>query len=1226
MTESNMCSQNRDPLKLVHEGTSQDLRMPEALPPDFVPVNEHGPEYGMVFAKAYSAFLSYYAADNIADGDWRDFFSKDVSVRLAVAAIDDVDGYRQFVKEAFDFLNDRDHQNQTDALKNRLGALFGCLGSLALQLDRMKAGLPTDSPLQGMLKNRIQTQLAGVFQRFLSYRKAALNLALSNDVQPELTLLGEQALSADGVFDTRFSEDWIIGEFADWFDYLNALSADASVFGDPAGSVFERINHAATHNLFTGVFDEFLKVYARTVADAGQAVVETLTDRDDHEPHYALFLAFLRLFEHVRGELNTLTGKHLDFYYRDILRLGEKPIVPPNVHLLVELAKQVDSHLLAQGTPFKAGKDDSGREAFFAAGSSLVANQAKVAALKTVYRHADEKLAATVPDNLHRDRLFASPEAASADGQGAKLSADDPSWHPFFNKRYQNGLLERIEMPEAEIGFAIASHYLGLAEGKRTVTMAFMPTGSFEGAAADLKDAIDCLFSGEKGWFEKSAVQFSKTAATLTLKIELDGADPAVVPYSAKVHGYAFATGLPMLLVKLRHRDDALYVYPQLQGLIVGSISLTVAVEGLRTLAVSNDFGSVDMSKPFQPFGALPTINSSLVIGSNEIFQKSPDSLVINVEWKEAPAPYNNETVAVTAQRLHEGQWQDLVGAGPFTVKDEVYELIDNPPATEETGGSPFAPDFSESKPYRIADRSGFVRLKLGGDFGQSAYEKALIDYIVSVSDSDTNNDKPQPTAPVGPVISRLTADYSAVQQIELDRADQEAFEQSRALFFHLAPFGIARQHPFLNADNKVFLLTQFGFERDHFFEHSEAEFYLGLTDLRPPQTLALLFQVADGTADPLTVKPDPHIQWSYLRANEWRAFATDEVTDATGGLINSGIIEFSVPDDATDDNTLLPPGMHWLRAAVKEDAEAVCRLQKVAAQALPAAFADRNNDPGFAAKTLAAGTITKTERADAAIKNIEQPFPSFGGRGAETAPDFYRRVSERLRHKDRAVMLWDYERLVLEAFPQLYRVKCLNHTQYEPGVGGAGSYRELAPGHVTVVTIPDLQFPTLRDPLKPYTSLGLLKDIENFLNKHISCFVKLHVRNPRFEAVRCAFKVRLFDGYDSAYYLGILRQAITRFLSPWAFVNDAKPSFGGKVYKSVLIDFVESQPYVDYVTDFRLFHDVEGANTGSVELNVVEATTAVSILVSAPSEAHGIEAFKPADSGQSGETCPCEL
>ena len=100
-------------------------------------------------------------------------------------------------------------------------------------------------------------------------------------------------------------------------------------------------------------------------------------------------------------------------------------------------------------------------------------------------------------------------------------------------------------------------------------------------------------------------------------------------------------------------------------------------------------------------------------------------------------------------------------------------------------------------------------------------------------------------------------------------------------------------------------------------------------------------------------------------------------------------------------------------------------------------------------------------------------------------------------------------------------RAKCLNHTHYEPSESGSGIYRELAPGHVTIVTVPNQRFQNLRDPLRPYTSLGLLEEINAFLIKRASCFAaKLHVKNPQFEEVRAVFNVRLNEGFDETFYV----------------------------------------------------------------------------------------------------------
>jgi hypothetical protein len=401
-----------------------------------------------------------------------------------------------------------------------------------------------------------------------------------------------------------------------------------------------------------------------------------------------------------------------------------------------------------------------------------------------------------------------------------------------------------------------------------------------------------------------------------------------------------------------------------------------------------------------------------------------------------------------------------------------------------------------------------------------------------------------------------------------------------------------------------------------------EGELLIGLGSLTAPQSVSLLFQVEDGSADPLSEKPSPHLHFSYLSDGDWVALAKDEVDDRTSELLVSGVITFAVPADATTDDTLLPGGLTWIRIAAGEHTGAVCRLLGVKAQAVPVTFSDQGNDLAFLATPLPDGTISKLVTPVTSIKAVTQPYESFGSRMEETPSAFYTRVSERLRHKDRAIALWDIERLVLEAFPSVHRVKCLNHTRYEPDDAGVGIYRELAGGHVTIVTIPAVSKTYTGDPLTPYTSLSVLEDIKEFVEERMSCFATLHVRNPAYERLRVACNVRLRDGADEGYCLNLLKTAITQFLAPWAFDAARRPSFGGKVYCSSLINFVEELEYVDYVTDFHLYH-VLGDSTES-EATVVEGTRAISVLASVPVEEHRIDALDEAQLAAAGERCGC--
>ncbi|MDD5268365.1 MAG: hypothetical protein PHO08_14760 [Methylococcales bacterium] len=712
MTTPIDCSQNTDPLKLIREGTSQDQRFPDALDPDkpdnpdYPQVDERKTEHAMVFARAYSKYLQFYSPENTVAGNWEAFFSQDVSVQMAVAAVQDVDYYKANIKASFDFLKNHENKNKYYELKNHLGYLFSAIGTLAKQLDQLKEELPTEIALKYTLRNLIQKQLAPALSKLIAYYKAfpysGPDFANAH-LNPSIVLLGATTTAFSDIYCYNFSKDWITNKASDWNTYIASISADGSVYGSST-NVFERINHIATHNLFTSIFDQFLKVFARTVIEAKAELEKTFNGWDNHEPHYALFLSFLRLFDYARAEANTLTQKHLDFYYKEVLKLKEKPAKPSHAHLLIELAKHVDSHEIKEHEFFKAGKDALGNEAFFANDQDFVANRAKVTELKTLYRYKNAPNDTLTFDN---DRLFASTKADSADGLGAKLTTADKSWHPFFNKTYKDGKLTKINMPQAEVGFAIASHYLWMAEGKRTTTLDFTVSGTTTTLTTDYKEAIICLVTTEKGWFEKTAVKFITESGGLKLELVLSGGDPAVTSYSQKVHGYNFSTNLPILLVKLRHQDNQEYLYRLVQEMVIEKIDLTVDVKELKSLAVSNDFGPVDTSKPFQPFGAQPVAGNSMIFGSKEIFQKNCQTATLNVAWQNLPTGIfgheKSATPTITIDSLQDSAWEPQTDKPTFSDSSFSFRNSFEPIFPEQ-------PDFSANEffiPARGLDLPG---------------------------------------------------------------------------------------------------------------------------------------------------------------------------------------------------------------------------------------------------------------------------------------------------------------------------------------------------------------------------------------------------------------------------------------------------------------------------------------------------------------------------------------
>ncbi|TNF43897.1 MAG: hypothetical protein EP310_04005, partial [Bacteroidetes bacterium] len=229
-----------------------------------------------------------------------------------------------------------------------------------------------------------------------------------------------------------------------------------------------------------------------------------------NSPHFALFIAFLKIFKHAQDEMNKITKKHLDFYYRDVLHLTEKPAVPDQVYLIFELAKHVSSALLKKYTQFKAGKDELGNNVVYETKQETSLNKATVAEIKAVFTNKHNIFSGLLPNPKNDYRLYHSTIANSEDGEGGELTNDDKSWRTFGGIKFpnlQSGDSNAFvaDRPLSEIGLAIASPNLFLAEGERIITiyLNLSKLSNLDNIFDEmLYDAFRLRFSGEEKWIE----------------------------------------------------------------------------------------------------------------------------------------------------------------------------------------------------------------------------------------------------------------------------------------------------------------------------------------------------------------------------------------------------------------------------------------------------------------------------------------------------------------------------------------------------------------------------------------------------------------------------------------------------------------------------------------------------------------------------------------------------
>lgn len=464
----------------------------------------------------------------------------------------------------------------------------------------------------------------------------------------------------------------------------------------------------------------------------------------------------------------------------------------------------------------------------------------------------------------------------------------------------------------------------------------------------------------------------------------------------------------------------------------------------------------------------------------------------------------------------------------------------------------PNEPDF----PERHGFFQGFEGLT---ELAKDIKEK-LEDIQVSVVDTNTLS-AIIPNEPWTPVISQISIDYSATAV----KADIQ----------------LLHQYPFENTFKEEVLELQPSLLP---VCCHEGTLFIGLDRLQPYGNLNLLFQLAEATADSESEKAD--VEWYYLSSNSWKPLRKgfEILNDDTDGLTRSGIIKIAVPGDINIVNTVMPAGTYWLKAAIPENVAAICETIGVHTQAALATFTVQpDNDPMRLGEVLKAGSIAKLAEADAHIKTVTQLYDAFNGQLPEADGHFYVRVSEQLRHKGRAIQSFDYERLVLEAFPQLYKAKCINHTL---GLGAKVYQQDLvaAGGYVVLAVIPDLRQLAAGNLMEPKAPLSLLEKIHTYIKQRSSPFVRLKVANPRYEKVSVDIAIQLYKGKDEKYYTDKLKTDLQQFFAPWAIGKLDKLSFGQIVYQADVVRFVEQLDYVDYVECLTMQHELETAPAQQME------------------------------------------
>ena len=688
------------------------------------------------------------------------------------------------------------------------------------------------------------------------------------------------------------------------------------------------------------------------------------------------------------------------------------------------------------------------------------------------------------------------------------------------------------------------------------------------------------------------------------------------------------------------------YPYKYFHQLDIDKLNLFVSVSDMQDLILENDDGVINPAKAFNPFGSAPVQGSSLYIGSHEVFQKKlagfPANLTLNIVWGDLPeigfaqyyAFYKDPSGAAIDTKIGSNQYfianvEVLDGSEwirpiekPITLFKDVKETIpgaDRELSFDEEIYPQREPGLAPFTAFNHRLERGFIRIQLETDFFHGDYPKSL---ALEASDDTTNN---IPNIPYTPLINEMKLSYVSEENIAIRGSFKRDFTSRPERLFFISPFGQSRfipldesqddgEGPVLSAN----LVPKFeatiidsegvGKEDDDgnpLQRDANGNLYIGVRNLEPPQNLTLLIQLAEGSENPDRGKQ--RVIWSYLKDNRWTDFTLAQlISDTTHGLLRSGIVKLDIPREIGAENTLFPKEIFWIRASVVDYADGVAKGIAIIPQVVKASYRKQeNNDPLHLRKPLVADSITALLSRQAGITSVSQPFASYGGRLSEQDEELYIRISERLRHKSRGITIYDYERLVLQEFPQVYKAKCINHSRYGNDIN-PDTINEMQAGKVSIVVISDLRNKNAVDKLRPVLSVNTRLEIQEFLEKKTSCFANIEVISPLFEEVMVESKVEFKPGLDKGFYTKQLQKDIVRFLAPWLFDEEAELVFGNKMTASALTNFIDEQNYVDFITDMVLYHRIDENETfKKVKGDEVITCGSASVLVPVPEEAH---------------------
>ena len=599
--------------------------MLKSLNPDAVKIDGRSLRDYLAFIAKYSELVLYYNSNNKVTGNWFPFLAKDPIILLAHISKTEFFGiHSRFVKLKQCVCRSKELKELAKSNDEPVSDLT--MGGLANYINPIFHLLQeVFSRINGWVNYMLNGSSAYQLQDFVIKK---VSDTIASKLWEMINIQRRLSIVSDGLVAQPDDNE---------YQNFNSLWFE-TVKSDPvAGS---QANHKHTNRSCYTIFDIELKsiwdiyhdvfgFFIQVIEYSAKEFSRLCNNKSDH-PDTSLLIAAAKMVEQQKENLNSFSEKHLDFYYKDVLRLSPKKAVADSAYVTLELVLGAKELMLPAGTKFNAGTYPDKTEIVFSSDSDIELNEAKIGDIYTQFyvpaelvKQGDNKTinkynnADQVPPGLYITKI----EKANT----IKLDQNKQvlDWSCFGD----------TDGEKVGVGFSVASPMLFLQSGIRIITITFLFKQNIN---LNYFSGSRLYLSTEKAWYQVPGADVAKIVCSnkknISYQIILPESAPAIVKFNKNPDGVV--SNWPMLKVMLGDSVD-LQNPPELASVIIDT-----AVENLKGYVQGNDKSLLPNSGPALIYGPIPAVGDRYYIGSNEIFAKPISQIHVKLNWDNIEADF----------------------------------------------------------------------------------------------------------------------------------------------------------------------------------------------------------------------------------------------------------------------------------------------------------------------------------------------------------------------------------------------------------------------------------------------------------------------------------------------------------------------------------------------------------------------------------------------------------